>query len=277
MTFPKIAILGAGNMGKSLIGGLIKKGCPSSQLCIADPNLAKRTQLHDLFQVTTTADNAIAVEQAACVIFAVKPQNMAEAAYSVRNLIQSHHPLIISIAAGVREETLSNALGGAPLAIVRAMPNTAALLNCAAIGMHANATVNTAQRDLAALILGALGMTVWLENEALLDVVTALSGSGPAYFFYMMDALQQAAEALGLPKETARLLTAQTALGAARMALETPHSFHDLLQQVMSPGGTTEKAIHLLENHHVAQSYEEAIHAAKQRSEELANLSKEKH
>ncbi len=184
--------------------------------------------------------------------------------------MQDQQPLVISIAAGIRTPDLARWLG-ADTAIVRAMPNTPALVQSGATGLFANAHVRDQQRDLAETILRAVGLTLWVEQEDQLDLVTALSGSGPAYFFLVMEALQEAASKLGLPAETARLLALQTAFGASRMALESDEDAAALRQRVTSPGGTTEQALRVLEEGGLRNLMEQALTAAARRSRELAD------
>lgn len=176
---------------------------------------------------------------------------------------------MISVAAGIREENLQTGLGGY-VAIVRCMPNTPALIGAGATALYANSYVDAKQHQLAESILRAVGITLWLENENDMDAVTALSGSGPAYFFLVIEALQAAGEKLGLSSETARLLTLQTAFGAARMALESSHSAEKLRQQVTSPGGTTAAALNVLEKEKLRDIFMHALEAACLRSKELA-------
>lgn len=268
---PTIAMIGAGNMGSSLIGGLIKDKHPSNNIWAADTSDEKLAYLQKTFQIHTTTDNTKAVQSANVVILAIKPQLFPTVLSGLKNEIQSRKPLVISVAAGIREASIQKALGG-NIPIVRCMPNTPALINCGATALYANQYASKQQRDMAESILRATGLVVWLNDESLMDTVTALSGSGPAYFFLMMESLQQAAEELGLPNDVARLLTLQTALGAARMALESGTSLPELRKNVTSPGGTTEKGLSVLEEHHIRDIFKKAIHAAKLRSEELANL-----
>jgi pyrroline-5-carboxylate reductase len=270
-TFPTIAIIGAGNMGASLISGLIQTGHPSHQLVATDPSQEKLLALHEAFQILTYEDNNLAIAKADIVIFAIKPQHFAAVAKEAKAAIQQTRPLILSIAAGIRIAHLEAWLGTG-LAIVRTMPNTPAMIGAGITALFANPHVNDAQHNLAESILRSVGITVWVETESLMDSVTALSGSGPAYFFLIMEALQQAAEKAGLSTETARLLTLQTALGAARMAIESGQPLKTLRQQVTSPGGTTEKAIAVLEDHQIRALFESAFMAAKTRSEELAEF-----
>jgi pyrroline-5-carboxylate reductase len=267
-----IAIIGSGNMGASLIGGLIADGYPASNIWITDPAVDRLKQIEHQFGVNGTTDNHKAVKHADVVIFAVKPQIFAPVAKDLAASIQQKKPLVMSVAAGIRETTLQQWLGG-NLAIVRSMPNTPALIGCGAAALYANQHVSAPQRDIAESILRAVGLVVWLEDEKLMDAVTALSGSGPAYFFMVMEVLQQAAEDLGLPKEIARLLTLQTGFGAARMALESETSVGELRKQVTSPGGTTEAALNVLEQENLRHIFAKALNAAAARSEELANRS----
>ncbi|MBX3708466.1 MAG: pyrroline-5-carboxylate reductase [Gammaproteobacteria bacterium] len=271
MTTPSIAVIGAGNMGSSLIGGLVNNGHPSSKIWASDTSTEKLSQLQQRFQIQTTTDNIQAIQNTNIVVFAIKPQLFANVAIELKNIVQSRKPLVLSIAAGIRESSIQQWLGG-HIAIVRAMPNTPALINCGAAALFANTYVNDDQRSAAESILRTVGVVVWLPDERLIDTVTALSGSGPAYFFLMMEALQQAAEHLGLPHETARLLTLQTALGAARMAIESGKPLDELRHHVTSPGGTTEKALSVLEENNIRLIFQHALQAAKHRSEELAEL-----
>lgn len=267
----KIAIIGAGNMGSSLISGLVQTGHPKGNIIVTDPNTNKLEKLKLAFQIETTRDNKAAIAKANVVLFAVKPQLFAEVVKEIKSNIQEKNPLIISIAAGIRLKSMEQWLGD-NLAMVRAMPNTPALINAGVTALFANNNVTVKEHNIAESLLRSVGTTVWLPSENLMDVVTALSGSGPAYFFLIMQALQQAAEHAGLERETARLLTLQTALGAAKMAIESGESLETLRLQVTSPGGTTEKAIAVLEKNNIRDIFSAALEAAKVRSEELAEL-----
>lgn len=271
MHHPIIAIIGAGNMGSSLISGLIRNGHPSSQLFATDPRAEKQEELIKTFAIHATADNVEAASAADIVVFAVKPQIFSSVAVSLRETIQKQNPLVISVAAGITLSSIQRWLGGG-IAIVRAMPNTPALISCGAAALYANELTTPEQRSLAESILRSVGVATWLDDEKQMDTVTALSGSGPAYFFLMMEALQQAAEQCGLPEETARLLTLQTSLGAARMAIESGTPLSELRHNVTSPGGTTERAIAVLEDNRLRDIFLKAVQAAKQRSEELASM-----
>jgi pyrroline-5-carboxylate reductase len=266
-----IAFLGGGNMARSLIGGLLDDGMPTERIWVADPNEPALHNLQERFGVNTTPDNIEAARHAQVVILAVKPQLAKAVAQEVASVIQNQRPLVVSIAAGIRETDLRSWLGE-DMAIVRTMPNTPALVRSGATALFANNMVNYEQKDLAESILRAVGMTLWVKNEDLMDAVTALSGSGPAYFFLIMEALESAGKHLGLPRDTARLLTLQTAFGAAKMALESSEELAELRQRVTSPGGTTERAIQVLQKQHIETIFDEALRAAYQRSVELAQI-----
>lgn len=269
MTAPCITFIGAGNMGASLLGGLIQNGHPAHRLIAADPSADKLNALATQFGIETTTDNLKAIEAADVVILAIKPQVMASVVTPLAARLRERQPLIISVAAGLRVSSFEQWIGGA-CPIVRAMPNTPALIGHGATGLFANAHVSAEQHDLAETILRSVGVAVWLKEESLIDAVTALSGSGPAYFFYVMEALQAAGEKVGLPADTAKLLTLQTALGAAAMALESNDDLALLRQRVTSPGGTTEQGVAVLEAHHLKTIFEKTVEAAKNRSLSLA-------
>ncbi|MEW5974016.1 MAG: pyrroline-5-carboxylate reductase [Pseudomonadota bacterium] len=266
---PQIAFIGGGNMARALVGGLIRNDHPAERLCVADPHAEARAQLEGL-GVCALADNLRAVEQAQVVVLAVKPQALGAVA---RELAPSLRPdqLVISIAAGVRVDTLRRWLNG-HARIVRAMPNTPALVQAGATGLFAPDEVSAAERALAESILRAVGTTVWVEQEGLIDAVTALSGSGPAYVFLVMEAMQAAGEQLGLDAATARLLTLETVLGAARLALESKDDPAVLRARVTSPGGTTERGIAALEAAGLRQAFADALKAAFERAGELGTL-----
>lgn len=264
-----ICIIGAGNMGNSLIIGLLGHGYPAKHIWVTDPNAEKLASLAQQFNIHTSSNNTQAVQKADVIVLAVKPQMLKMVATEIGASLVNK-PLIISIAAGIRIASIEQWLGGQQ-AIVRAMPNTPALIRCGATGLFANALVSAKQKQQADEILQAVGITAWLANEESVDVITALSGSGPAYFFHMMDALQVAAEEMGLPREIAKSFTLQTALGAARLAMESELPLATLRQNVTSPGGTTEKALSVLDEHHLQELYKKAVKAAKLHAETLAN------
>ncbi len=266
---PRIAFIGGGNMASSIIGGLVAGGFPADAICVSDPYPESLQRLTEVAPVTTTSDNNVAAADADVLVLAVKPQVMHEVAAALAPAVQQRKPLIVSIAAGIRADSLEGWLGG-ELALVRCMPNTPALVREGATALWANARVDSAQRELAGSILKAVGTALWVDDEAQLDAVTALSGSGPAYFFLVMEAMQAAGEALGLSPELAAELTQQTALGAARMACESEVDAAELRRRVTSPKGTTERAIGILEDGGLRALFASALTGARDRSEELA-------
>ena len=267
-----IAFIGGGNMARSLIGGLIAGGVDPRRIWVADPQAGQRDWLHGRFQVHASADNVEAATQAQIVVLAVKPQVLRDVAQGLGPTVQARRPLVISIAAGVREPDLRRWLGGGPVALVRTMPNTPALVGSAASALYANEFASDDHRQQAESLLRAVGMTVWVDDETALDAVTALSGSGPAYFFLLMEILERAAASLGLEAEAARLLTLQTAFGAAKMALESAESPAALRARVTSPGGTTERALAVLRDGGLEPLVAQALQAARHRSRELGAL-----
>ena len=269
MNDASLTFIGGGNMAASLVGGLIADGWDPARIRVADPDHGRRERMAARHQVATTPDNQVAVSDADVVVLAVKPQVMAAVAQGLAAGIAQQQPLVITIAAGIRQSTLRDWLG-AETAIVRAMPNTPALVQSGATALYANTAVSDGQRSLAESILRAVGLVIWVEDEGLMDAVTALSGSGPAYFFFFMEALQAAGEELGLPAGTARLLALQTAFGAARMALESSDDAATLRHHVTSPGGTTERAIGILQDGGLAELISGAVKGAAERSRELA-------
>lgn len=257
MDIPTITFIGGGNMATSLIGGLRAHNHPADKIWVSDPDLDLLAAHQERFAVQTSADNSVATRHADIVVLAVKPQVMPEVALGLSDSVQQRKPLVLSVAAGVREADMQRWLGG-DVAIVRCMPNTPALLGAGATGLYANAHVNSGQRVAAEDIMRAAGITIWVDNESLLDAVTAVSGSGPAYFFLLMEMMEKVGTELGLNAEAARALTLQTALGAARMALESGDSPAVLRTRVTSPGGTTEQAL----NSFIDGGFEEQVRAA---------------
>ena len=265
-----IAFVGGGNMARRLVGGLIADGWPKDRIRIADPDPQQLEFLARQFgAVFTTQQNEEAIDRADVVVFAVKPQVIKSVAQSLSGPLSDYDPLIISVVAGIRNGDLTRWMKG-EFAVVRCMPNTPALVGSSASGLVANSRVTSAQRELAESILRAVGLTVWLDSEALMDAVTAVSGSGPAYFLRVMEAIEVAGVKLGLSKEISRLLTLQTAFGTAKLALESQEDAATLRARVTSRGGTTERAIEQLEQSNIDQLFEQALSAAAKRSEELA-------
>ncbi|MHB8746819.1 MAG: pyrroline-5-carboxylate reductase [Gammaproteobacteria bacterium] len=266
-----LGFIGAGNMARSLIGGLIADGFAAQAIHVADPDAQQLGNLRGLFPIHTHTDNTRTLDAVDVLVLAIKPQALHTVAVELRDTVQARRPLIITIAAGVRTDDLQRWLGG-DVAIVRAMPNTPALVQSAVTALYANDHVSDTQRSHAESVLRAVGMTLWLTDEQQLDAVTALSGSGPAYFFLIMEALEAAGVRLGLDATSARLLTLQTAFGAAKMALESQEDAACLRARVTSKGGTTEQAVKVLEDGGLRRLLEDAVSAACERSRELALL-----
>lgn len=260
-----IAFIGAGNMARSLASGLLAAGAGPERVRAADPAPAQRAQFAEL-GCATFADNEAAVADADVVVLAVKPQVLGAVLSDLRLGPQQ---LLISIAAGVPLAALQS-WSPPGTAIVRCMPNTPALLGAGITGLFANPAVTEAQRARSEAILASAGQTLWVAREDLLDAVTAVSGSGPAYFFYLMEAMIDAGERLGLDRDSATRLTLQTALGAARMACEGSDPPARLRANVTSPGGTTERALSILDGAAVHDAIERAVAGAAQRAAELA-------
>jgi pyrroline-5-carboxylate reductase len=265
----RLAFIGAGNMARSLIGGLIADGWNPTSIYVADPDSKQLSALATSFQVNTDNDNRRVTANSEVVVLAVKPQILHGVALELAPAVQRARPLVISVAAGVRTSDLARWLGG-ECALVRCMPNTPALVQSGATALFATESVSAEQKDLAESILRAVGLALWVHDEELMDAVTALSGSGPAYFFLVIEALQTAGQELGLNEKTAKLLALQTAFGAAKMALESSDEAAVLRQRVTSPGGTTEKALAVLENGQLRALFKDALTAARDRARELA-------
>lgn len=265
MNSQNISFIGAGNMAQSLINGLIEAGYDAGCLTAADPLATQRSAISNL-GANAVEDNQRAIAGAGVVILAVKPQVLGAV---LEPLTLERGQLVISICAGVPIASIAGWTSRRQ-AIVRCMPNTPALLRAGITALHANAETDQNQRETAQQILGAVGRTLWVDEEAALDAVTAISGSGPAYFFYLMEAMVRAGEALGLEPEVATELTIETAYGAARMARETSTPPAILRANVTSPGGTTEKALEVLDGHHTDRHIVDALKQAAQRARELA-------
>ena len=264
-----IAFIGAGNMAGALIAGLIADGTSPEQIIATDPSVEKCETLSAATGIRTLHDNREAAALARIVVLAVKPQVLRQVAQELAVQVQDRRPLVISIAAGVRCDSLQAWLGG-DVPLVRTMPNTPAMIQSGATVLYATPMVSEAQRGQAESLMRSVGLTQWIKDEALMDAVTALSGSGPAYYFLIMEAMENAARELGLSAETAHLLTLQTAFGAAKMALESSESPESLRARVTSPGGTTERAIRALEQGGIRDLFRSALEAARDRSVELS-------
>jgi len=267
---PTISFIGAGNMAVSLVGGMVNDGWPADKITICDPDRDRREQILARYPVHSTDNNSLACDNADLVVLAVKPQMLKEVCTSIKPAVQQKKPLLVSIAAGIRETDIRRWLGG-DVSIVRCMPNTPALVGSGVSGLYANSLVTETQKSLAENVLRSVGVTLWLDDEAQLDSVTALSGSGPAYIFLVIEALQLAGVKLGLSEKNARLLAIETSFGASKMALESTDSPKTLRHKVTSPGGTTARALEVLQSGGLVELFESALQAAKQRSIELAD------
>ena len=267
-----IGFIGGGNMAASLIGGLINAGYTAADMVVIDPSDAVRDTLNKKFNISVNTD-INAVDNCEIIVLAVKPQILKTVCQQLAS-IQTGYSLIVSIAAGVRSTDINRWLiqkTTTEQAIVRCMPNTPALLQCGASGLFANDSVSDKQKQQAENILKAVGLVVWVDKEKQLDAVTAVSGSGPAYFFLLMEAMKTAGEELGLPTNVAQQLVLQTALGAARMATESDLTPEELRKNVTSKGGTTEQAILSFQSANFSTIVLNALEAANNRSASLAD------
>jgi len=261
-----ICFIGGGNMAQALIGGLLSRGLPTTRITVSDPVEQIRHILEEK-NIQTTTDNVDAIKNADVVVLAVKPQVLATVLQPLKGLLSDK--LVISIIAGAEIQTISDLIGGSQR-IVRVMPNTPALVQTGAHGIYASDAVNAQDRELTSQILAATGLTIWVESEAQIDAVTAVSGSGPAYFFYLMESMIRAGKNLGLDEKVATALTLQTALGAAQMAITSSNSPAELRKNVTSPNGTTQAALEVFDRAQISQNIQAALAAAQKRSQELA-------
>jgi len=266
----QIAFIGGGNMARALIGGLLRQGVSARQLCVGEPQAAARAQLEREFGVRTTADNREAIAAASVAVLAVKPQLTAQVLRALQGAPMAQRPLLLSIVAGVRIADLAR-LCAPSTPIVRAMPNRPALLGAGITALYAAPAVTAAQRSQAEAIARAAGRVVWLRAESELDVVTALSGSGPAYFFLLAEQLAQAAVALGLDPQTASVLAAETLYGSGALS-RGEATLAEQRAAVTSKGGTTEAALQVLTAGGFGPLVESALRAGAQRSAALADL-----
>ena len=269
MNDARIAFIGGGNMARSLIGGLAARGIDPAHVHVAEPVAELREALAHDFGVAVFDRAADAGAGTNTWVFAVKPQVMRDVCEGLASLAQAQRPLAISIAAGITASQLEQWLGG-DLPVVRTMPNTPALLGAGVTGLFASGRVDAAGRGFAESLLSAAGKTVWIDDEALMDAVTAVSGSGPAYVFLLAEAMIAAGEAEGLPPAAARTLALQTVLGAARMLTESDLTPDELRRRVTSPNGTTHAAIETFEAGGIRILVDAAIHSARVRGAELS-------
>ena len=264
-----IAFIGGGNMARSIIGGLLQQGFNKSAIHVSEPYEPTRIALSNELELQVLDDNVAVAKAGEIWLFAVKPQIMKLVCTELSALAQAQKPLIISIAAGITATQLDTWLGG-NMAVARVMPNTPALLGAGASGLFANAEVSAEQKQLAEQLFRATGTATWIDEESLIDTVTALSGSGPAYVFLLAEAMQAAAEQQGLPKAAAQALAVQTFVGAAKMLSESGEPADVLRQRVTSPNGTTHAALVQFEQGGLRELVRTAMDAAAERGRELS-------
>ncbi len=267
MTTANIGFIGAGNMATSLISGLINKGWQATSIWASDPSDVCRANASQL-GVNVNEDNIATANECDVIVIAVKPQVLKQVVAPLKAALTGSNKVVISIAAGIDLRSLQAWLG--EVAIVRCMPNTPALLSLGATGLYANTATSSEQKALAEDILNAVGISLWVDNEAALDAVTAVSGSGPAYYFLLMEAMQQVGIEMGLSSEASKLLTLQTALGAAQMALESDVDVAELRRRVTSPAGTTEQAVNTFEQGGLRELVKQAMENCAKRADEMA-------
>jgi pyrroline-5-carboxylate reductase len=265
----KIGFIGGGNMAQAMIGGLVTTGMPTEMILVSDPTASQRELVSHRYDVRTLADNAELAASVDVLVLAVKPQVMAPVARELRSVVQKCRPLVVSIAAGIEISSMQSWLGD-ELAIVRAMPNSPCLIRHGITALHANPATTNAQRAQAQQILEAVGAVIWVQQEDLMDAVTAVSGSGPAYFFLFMEAIEHSARVLGLPMEVAWALALHTGAGATRMALESGQDLAQLRKNVTSPGGTTAAALEIFEKAGLREIVDSALTGARDRGREIA-------
>jgi pyrroline-5-carboxylate reductase len=270
MSTDNIGFIGGGNMARALVGGLVSSGYPHEHLFIAEPNAARRDELAPgLPGVTITADNHAVAGRVDSLVLAVKPQAMRDVCTDLAATVQKRRPLVVSVAAGTHSRDIDEWLGGG-LAIVRVMPNQPALLLEGASGLYANDRAGAAERNRATEIVSAVGSVVHVDDEGKLDAVTAISGTGPAYFYLLIDMLMRAAEDFGLDPQAAHKLVMDTARGSAALASVSGEPMAAMIEHVRSPGGTTAAAFAVFESADVRGIFARAFTAARDRSRELA-------
>ena len=266
-----IGFIGAGNMASSIIGGLVQSGYAPNKIWAADPSTEQTKNIQQQYKVQIAANNIELAKSVDILVLAVKPQIMKLACQEIEGASKTNQ-LFISIAAGIETKTIARWLNLPNAAIIRCMPNTPALLNYSATGLYANSGVSDQQKEFAEQIMNAIGITQWVNNEELIDSITAVSGSGPAYFFLLMEAMIDAGVKLGLTPEVSQELVRQTALGASMMYDQNTTSAKQLRKNVTSPGGTTEQAIKSFQDNGFESIVEQALTKAKDRAAELSIL-----
>ena len=264
-----IGFIGAGNMAYALIKGLLNNGFDANQINISDPNEELLRNRESELKVTTYSDNTSLLSNSDIIFFAVKPQVLSSVCLELKGVVKSKH-LFVSIVAGIRSSDINRWLGG-NFSLIRTMPNTPALFQSGVTGLFANELVDNEQKSLVSSILSSVGECFWVNEEKLIDAITAISGSGPAYFFLLMESMKQAGMALGLDEETANSLSIQTAYGASLMANKTGKDSRTLRTEVTSPNGTTQSAIESFQDQNFEGIVANATRAAYDRARELSN------
>jgi pyrroline-5-carboxylate reductase len=262
----RIGFIGAGNMACSMIGGLLQAGHPVHDIRASDPAPPEQAKA---LGIEIINDNAAMEQWADVLVLAVKPQVLQSICAQIAAHIANHHVLVVSIAAGIKSDSITGWLG-TPTACIRVMPNTPALLGLGMSGLYANEQSTAQDIETATTIMQTVGKVIRFPQESMIDIVTAMSGSGPAYFFLMIEAMIKSGTSQGLSEEQARMLAAQTASGAATMAMQSDSSIEELRRRVTSPGGTTERAIQTLIDGGFIELVDDAIRAAAKRSVELS-------
>ena len=270
MSHLELTVLGAGNMGRALIGGLLRRGMRAEQITVGESQEGARATLSRELGITAIADNAAAVRKADLIVIAVKPQDAGAVLAPLATELKQRSPVVLSVAAGVRIQALQSWCG-AGVPVIRAMPNRPALVGAGVTGLYAPATVDASQRAIAAQIMQSVGEVVWVATEDALDVVTALSGSGPAYFFLLAEAMAQSGVDLGLPMDTSRRLAIATLHGAGLLAQGSDGDLARLRAEVTSKGGTTEAALRILQTAGFNELIGRAVAGATHRGRELAD------
>jgi pyrroline-5-carboxylate reductase len=266
----KVGLIGGGNMARAIAGGLLRGGMHATDILIAEPRQEQCEVLRqELYGAMVSDNNAMVASEAETLVFAVKPQILKDVCRDLAETVQRHKPLIISIAAGPRIDDIDDWLGG-DMRIVRVMPNQPALIDQGISALFANERTDDAGRNLAEKIMSAVGQFVWLASESLMDAVTAVSGTGPAYFYLLIDIMIESAIAFGIDPQTARSLAVETARGATALAAAETESMSSLIERVRSPGGTTTAAFDCLDAAEVRGIFAKAIEAARDRAAALA-------
>ncbi|MEW6983063.1 pyrroline-5-carboxylate reductase [Colwelliaceae bacterium 6471] len=266
----KIAFIGAGNMNACIIGGLVKSGTPGEQIIVSNPSAPKRISLSEKYGINHTSDNIEAVENAQTIVLGVKPHLIAEVCQQIAQQCDISNKCFLSVAAGCTVAQIQAALGQ-PAAVIRTMPNTPSQLGLGVTGLYASKEVTDEQREIASSLMSAIGEIVWLDQEHQIDQIITLSGSGPAYFFLFMEAMEQQAKAYGFSDEISRKIVQQTAFGAASMVVENPElDIATLRSNVTSKGGTTQAALKSFTDEGLPQLVTNAMAAALHRAQEMA-------